>query len=61
MFIEGVGAGLLIGYIISAFSHPLPAAVFYSAIGVMIVAAWLPVIARRRRVREDSVDHPRGA
>jgi hypothetical protein len=54
VFIEGIGTGLLLAYIISAFSHPLPDAVLYSAFGVMLIAAWIPVLARRRRVQEES-------
>jgi hypothetical protein len=54
VFIEGIGTGLLVAYIISVFSHPLPDAVLYTAFGVMLVAAWIPVIARRRFVQEES-------
>jgi len=53
-FIEGVCSGLFLAYVISAFSHPMPDAVLYSAFGVMLIAAWLPVIARRIRVQEAS-------
>lgn len=53
-FIEGMGMGLLLAYIISAFSHPLPGAVLYSACGVMLIAAWIPVVARRKVLPEES-------
>ena len=53
VFAEGVCTGLVVAYIVSAFSHPLPDVLLYCAFGGMIVAAWIPVIARRRRVQEE--------
>jgi hypothetical protein len=53
-FIERVCSGLVLAYIISAFGHPLPDAVLYSAVGLMLVAAWIPVYARRGKVQEES-------
>ena len=54
VFAEGVWTGLLVAYIVSAFSHPLPDVLLYCASGGMIVTAWIPVIARRRRVLEEA-------
>ena len=51
MFAEGIGTGLLIAFIISSFGHPLPDAVLYAAFGIMLVAAWIPVMARRWKLR----------
>jgi hypothetical protein len=55
LFIEGVGTGLLLAYVISQFAHPLPDAVLFSAVGIMVVAAWLPVLARRKSHQQDSI------
>ncbi|HEY1718774.1 MAG TPA: hypothetical protein VGH42_10850 [Verrucomicrobiae bacterium] len=56
LFIDGVCSGLLIAYFISAFSHPLPDAVLFSACGSLTMVSWLLPLPSMIRFKEQSYD-----
>jgi len=56
LFIDGVCSGLLLAYFISAFSHPLPDAVLFSACGGLAMVSWLLPLPSMIRFKEQSYD-----
>jgi hypothetical protein len=59
IYLDGLGSGLLLAYVIFSFSYPLPITVIFAAVAIIAIGAWLPVIAHHKMFDGDHLHDKR--